>query len=172
MRTLAYKILPAVGPGSIKKTSRLPDLLFDIPYLLSSKLIPPLYILNDLLRTGVLDAGMSGGCRWKPFAISAEEYHELLEELITKQEDTFTVVEVPDWVKTYHDWGVWTLEYLRGVPAKEYLVLQQEVERAQERLNEARRSGDTDLENIRLNEVMAANQRWSDFLLSYLNKQE
>ena len=172
MRTLTYKILPAVESGSIKKTGTLPGLLFDIPYLLSSKLIPPLHILNDLLRTGVLDAGMSGGCRWKSFEISSEEYHDLLAELITKQEDTFTVVEVPDWVKTYRDWGVWTLEYLRGVPAKQYLALQQEIERSQERLLEARKSGDTDLENIRLNEVMAANQRWSDFLMSYLNKQE
>jgi hypothetical protein len=36
-----------------------------------------------MLCRGVYDAGMSGGCIWRPFEIDENEYNELVEELIT-----------------------------------------------------------------------------------------
>ena len=86
MRVLRYKTHGAVGGDSWKHGS-LTEFLFDIPplgYVFQGlRLIPPAHILNELLTRGVLDAGMSGGCRWKPFQISSSEYDELVEDLLT-----------------------------------------------------------------------------------------
>jgi hypothetical protein len=86
MRDIRYKTHGAVGWDSWKHGS-LAELLFDIPHLghvlRVAKVIPPLHILNELLASGVSEAGMSGGCKWSPFEISESEYLELVEDLIT-----------------------------------------------------------------------------------------
>src|SRR5215468_7889371 len=134
MRTITYTILPGIGPRSIKRVGTLKDLLFAIPYLLSPKLLPPRQVLNDLLRTGVLDAGMSGGCRWPPFEISTQEYDELLAECTSTAAESLQQVTSPEWVQTYRDWSAWVLEYGHSVPAQEYLALLTELEQVQKRL--------------------------------------
>lgn len=68
-----------------------------MPYLIDH-FIPPLYVLNDLLKNGwsnplfpdglpdgtvQYDAGMSGGCAWRPFQITQHEYEELVLDLLT-----------------------------------------------------------------------------------------
>jgi hypothetical protein len=45
--------------------------------------IPPLHILNEILISGISEAGMSGGCQWEAFQISEMEYLELVEDLMT-----------------------------------------------------------------------------------------
>jgi len=55
-------------------------------YLKYYRVVPPIHILNELLALGIDEAGMSGGCEWKPFALSDEEYEDLAEELITSPE--------------------------------------------------------------------------------------
>ena len=47
------------------------DLLFDIPYFFLAMIIPPMAVVNEVLQKGVVDAGMSGGCKWKPFQLDA-----------------------------------------------------------------------------------------------------
>ncbi|HEY8026119.1 MAG TPA: hypothetical protein VIF60_16250 [Burkholderiaceae bacterium] len=51
---------------------------YDIPYLSSSGVFPPLHILNQRLRFGGGDGGMSPGASWLPFQVSEEQYAGIL----------------------------------------------------------------------------------------------
>ncbi len=86
MREFRYKTHGAVGTDT-RRYGSLTQLLFDIPSLSFAlrvwKTIPPHHILNEILRGGISDAGMSGGCEWQPFEITEAEYAELLEDLLT-----------------------------------------------------------------------------------------
>lgn len=84
------------------------DLVSDIPYLIFwEKIIPPYKILNDLLNSGISDAGMSGGCEWEPFTITNEEYQELIEEFDLLPGTPDPSIPIPDHVKTRIDWMNW-----------------------------------------------------------------
>ncbi len=86
------KILPAVGKadGSWEIVEMSDFLLFHAPGLRMHvhicKQFPPLHILNEELRSGGSDQGMSGGCYWKPFELSEEEYNLLRDEMLTNPE--------------------------------------------------------------------------------------
>ena len=86
MKSFRYKIHGAVGRDT-KQHGSLTQFLFDIPALSFAlrvwKTIPPHHVLNELLRSGVSDSGMSGGCQWQPFEVNDAEYAELLEDLLT-----------------------------------------------------------------------------------------
>lgn len=78
MRRLHYTVLPGVGPGEFPEEGTVVDLLFALPYFLGFDWPFPSHDqLNSLLRTGYMNAGMSGGCEWEPFALSTEEYAEV-----------------------------------------------------------------------------------------------
>jgi hypothetical protein len=87
MRSIKYNLLPPISPLEYGEGPRiqgtLVDLILAIPYLMHSDVIPSLAELNVVFRKGIRDAGMSGGCKWKPFEITEEEYKELIEELLT-----------------------------------------------------------------------------------------
>jgi hypothetical protein len=93
MRDVRYKDLPAVGGSGHWTHASLPDFLFAMPYLfvlgISEQPIPPLIVLNEIFRSGKWDAGMSGGCEWKPFEISGQEYDELVQALANRPEYQF-----------------------------------------------------------------------------------
>ena len=90
-----------------------------MPYLLHD-FIPPLPVLNDLLKHGVpnhiypdgllpngkvqYDAGMSGGCSWQPFEITQEEYQELVLDLLTDPELQLQVLDTSSEIQTYVAW--------------------------------------------------------------------
>ncbi|MGH2412041.1 MAG: hypothetical protein ACRDGS_16995 [Chloroflexota bacterium] len=83
MREVTYKVMPAIGgSNTTKKHGTLLDLVLAIPYLVVD-VIPPLKVLNSVLRTGVYDAGMSGGCSWRHIEIDQKEYSELVEAILT-----------------------------------------------------------------------------------------
>ena len=44
---------------------------------------PPFHILNLELVAGGNDLGMSGGCYWKPFELSKDDYNLLRDEMLT-----------------------------------------------------------------------------------------
>jgi hypothetical protein len=73
-------------------------------------------------------------------------------------------VASPEWVQTYREWSAWVLEYGHGVPAREYLALLIELEQAQERLEAARKVGDSEEEQVQREAVLNAGHRWSTFL--------
>ena len=170
MRALEYEVLTAVGSGTIKESGTLKDLLFEIPYLLTSGLIPPLRVLNDILRKGIVDAGMSGGCKWQPFEIGQAEYEELAGSLNADPDDSFKEVEAPAWVRTHSDWGIWLMEHLSGVPSEEHRKLQQEYDDIERRRREARERGDVELEESLYEKSAEAGDRLSEFIMSHIRK--
>jgi hypothetical protein len=52
--------------------------MFDIPYFPPCSVFPPFHILNLFLARGSGGGGMSPGAIWEPFAITMEEYEELI----------------------------------------------------------------------------------------------
>lgn len=116
-RTVNYTLMAGTGPGRLRKSGSALSLLCSIPYFFLSEVIPPIGVVNEVLKQGVVDAGMSGGCRWKPFQLSVEEYAHLVGEL---QELKFADIAPPDWVKSRSDWHSWCCEITWGIPALEY----------------------------------------------------
>ena len=75
------------------------ELLESVPYLLAARLALPLRVVNDVPRRGFQDAGMSGGCTWRPFAIGESEWGDLARDLETRASgQRCQFVEPPDWV--------------------------------------------------------------------------
>lgn len=109
--------MAAVGPGQLRKSGSALSLLLSIPYFFVSEVIPPIFVINDVLKKGVVDAGMSGGCRWKPFQLDEEEYGDLVSKL---KEKKFAEITPPDWVRTHLDWQIWCREITWGIPALEF----------------------------------------------------
>ncbi len=103
-----------MGPSKgLRVQGDIKDLVLAIPYLLHSKIVPPRSVLNEIFGKGIYDAGMSGGCSWKPFEISQEEYNELVEELLTIPEKNFIQMETPDRITTYSKWQGWAISQSR-----------------------------------------------------------
>jgi hypothetical protein len=144
MRTIAFKVHGGVG-GTHLHSGTLSDLLKAIPYLLIPKLIPPLGIVNDLLKKGISDAGMSGGCSWKPFEVTPAEWDELKEELISNQSDGLEYVSPPEWVRNIHDWHNWVLEFRYGMPGPEFRELERRYRQFEEQRDQALRDGNQEL---------------------------
>ncbi len=74
-------------------------------YLSGYGVIPPFHILRELIARGRDEAGMSGGCEWRPFELSAEEYREVVEELLTSPR--FHCTPEPE-LDACPDWTAWT----------------------------------------------------------------
>lgn len=82
MRTVTYKTYWSYL-GSAKKEGTLLDLVLDIFYLMQNTgVIPPLVVLNQVLKTGGGNGGMGPGTSWRRFQIKEAEYEELVEELL------------------------------------------------------------------------------------------
>ncbi len=107
MKVLKYKELPGINPfGSpVPNTvGTFVSFLFAMPYVMHCGLVPPIQVLNDLLRSGLLDAGMSGGCQWEPFEIGLEEYDDLVLELLTLPNQELSVDKEFDYCTSYEEW--------------------------------------------------------------------
>lgn len=85
MMDVRFKHHPGVGGPGHWTHATLSEFLFTLPYLFlldgSEQPFPPLAVLNEIFKSGKWDAGMSGGCEWKPFEISEDEYDELVQRL-------------------------------------------------------------------------------------------
>jgi hypothetical protein len=141
MRTVTFEVLAGTGPGAHTVRGTVSELVQNIPYLLAPGLVPSLAPRNDLLRRGVSDAGMSGGCRWDPFEIDAEEWTELRDELIASG---CRWVQPADWVADYEDWLAWLFDRLYGVPAEEHRRLAREDAELARAIERAAAHGDQD----------------------------
>jgi len=107
MEIRRYKRHGAVGPSSWE-TGTTVEFLDAIPevcsYLRRYGLIPPLPVLNEILAIGKDDAGMSGGCEWRPFKMTSEEYSAVEEELLTSPRFFVTVDEELRSCQTLAEW--------------------------------------------------------------------
>jgi hypothetical protein len=128
MRELRFKYYVMHCSGGIWTRGTLKDLLLAMPGVLH-RFIPPFQVLSYLLKHGVpneffpdgllpdgkvqYDAGMSGGCSWKPFEIIREEYEELILDLLTDPESQFDILDTPAEVQTYKQWVEWKLKHLK-----------------------------------------------------------
>ena len=83
MRTVSYKTLNGIGPRKRRKQGTVADLLLDIPHFGGLEELPSFEALNAMFAKGIEDGGMSGGCEWKPFQITPEDYAEIVEALLT-----------------------------------------------------------------------------------------
>ena len=143
------------------------DLLEAVPYLLSARVVPPWHVVNDLVRSGGHDAGMSGACTWEPFEITQAEWADLARDLqALPPKRRCTVVEPPEWVQTCADWHAWIMIFKHGLPEayrhvdREY----RDLERARER---AAQAGQVDLaEELRVRAGEAAD-RLSELMLEH-----
>jgi hypothetical protein len=89
---IKIKVVRAVGSAHGKwQVVNLVDLLrYHLPRLSSFvshfQQFPPLTVLNEELLSGGADLGMSGGCFWKPFSLSEEDYETLKETMLSDPE--------------------------------------------------------------------------------------
>lgn len=52
--------------------------VYDIPYFGACGVFPPFHLLNQMLRRGGSQGGMSPGATWEPFELSDAEYRQLV----------------------------------------------------------------------------------------------
>ena len=170
MRKIKYEIIPGVGNEEFIEEKDLLHFVLEIPYLFIFNLIPSLDVMNDVFQSGLVDSGMSGGCRWEPFSISPEEYHELTCALQDALPGAYRRIFAPDWVKNRIDWHIWIFEYELGVPSKKHFELWKESDRWEKLKKEAETKGEKEKEiQYHLNAVKSGN-RLARFLQPYLEK--
>lgn len=80
VRELTFFDEAGIGPWKSPRRRSLADLVLALTYVVTYE-IPPRRVLNDVLVRGRLDAGMSGGCIWKPLELSEAEFGDLVDEL-------------------------------------------------------------------------------------------
>ena len=114
MRELTFFEEAGIGPWKSPRRGSLADLVLALPYVVTYE-IPPRRVLNDVLVRGRLDAGMSGGCIWKPLELDDAEFGELVEELQRRGTrpvaysdyaggEPFGLPDAPESVRTFSDW--------------------------------------------------------------------
>ena len=82
MRNIRYKVHWEYV-DSTERYSTLAEFILDIPYLMENTgVIPPLAVLNSVLKTGGDSGGMGPATTWKPFQVDEDEYKELVKILI------------------------------------------------------------------------------------------
>ena len=149
MKKVSYTLVAPIGSGTARKKGTLPDLVMAVPYLLSGYsnggFIPPLIVLNDVLKTDGSEGGMSGGCKWSPFEIDEEEYKSLVKALRRVSGKDYRLLFAPSWVRTYSDWVIWQTELFLGVPSRKHRNLAMKCKRIEQSITEASASGDDKL---------------------------
>jgi hypothetical protein len=106
MMDVRFKQHAALGPSQWTY-AQLPDFVFSLPLFMPREYeqpIPPLTVLNEIFTSGKLDAGMSGGCEWKPFEISQGQYDELVQELLTRPQYRFVIDDDLATAKSVRQW--------------------------------------------------------------------
>ena len=165
-RIVSFSVADGAG-DPIPTRGTIADLLEAIPYMLVPRLVPPWRVVNDLLRRGGGDAGMSGACAWEPFEITQAEWADVASDLDRRSPgERCEVVEPPDWVQTIDDWDAWVMIYKYGLPEafRELDRECRELERARER---ARRDGDADLAEALHLRAIEAGERLSEFVMKH-----
>jgi hypothetical protein len=164
----SFEILPATGPGALNQHGDTRALLQSIPYLLTSGIIPPEFVLNEILSKGKVDAGMSGGVIWKPYKLNTGSFISLVKELEASSEGGALIYKQPDqWVNSYEDWNVWVMYIKHGIPWEEHkrlndavVVLENQIETAKNRNDEA------EMRELHL-KIVAAGTELSEFIMKH-----
>ncbi|HWV36450.1 MAG TPA: hypothetical protein VNZ55_12510 [Thermomicrobiales bacterium] len=173
MREITFRRLPGMAPGSETISAPLHIFLLEIPNLFHFGYIPPLEVINAYLAEGRSDAGMSGGCEWTPFALSEDEYAEVVQTL--RQGDSrqrgapLRSVDVPRTITRKNEWAAWVFHQEVGIPFEEHLHLTDREEILRLRAQEAAERGDDDAVILHLEWQQAA-MELVEFCQPYLNR--
>ena len=164
-----YVVLGGIG-GEFPKQGTVAELLSEIPYLLTARIVPPLHVVNDLLAKGLDSAGMSGGCEWEPFQITASEWEDLASHLMSLTDDeACEFVQPPDWVETIDDWQAWIMIHKYGMP-DEFRVLEREVRELENARKRALNEGNEELVLELHLRVIEAGEKLSQLVMKHRNK--
>jgi hypothetical protein len=127
MRTVTFRTHGPVGAYGGRTEAQLDTFLLNIPNLFYFGYVPPCNVVNAVLAVGISDAGMSGGCKWKPFQISSKEYEEVIVALRasdpTARGKAIVFADVPNYVDSKHEWIAWVMYTEAGIPYAEHLRL-------------------------------------------------
>ena len=108
MRDVRFKLQPPLGGPGPWTHARLSEFLLSLPNLFllhgGEQPIPPCAVLNEVFTSGKWDAGMSGGCEWKPFEISDDEYDELVQALALTPNYRFITDAALAEIKSLRQW--------------------------------------------------------------------
>ena len=166
---IKFQILPPVGSEEVEIEGDTIELLKNIPYLLSSGVIPSVDIINDVLANGLSDAGMSGGARWTPYQIEANSFEEFVIRLkATEGFGSIEYIEPESWVGGYEDWNVWVMYVKKGIPWKEHKQLNDIVVSLESEMGEAKTNGDKQRINTLHLQIVEAGTNLSEFVMENL----
>lgn len=167
MREVSFEVYPRSRPVDDPERGDVADLLLAVPYLLSLGVIPPLSVVNEILRSGFDDAGMSGGCRWEPFEIDAEEWQEARAKLEAPPYG-HRFLEPPADVRTRQEWVGWIFERRFGMPSGKYLALSRRLDELDTQVERAAEAGDARREHRLRLERMLVGMRLARLTMKYL----
>ncbi|MBC7813195.1 MAG: hypothetical protein H7175_18700 [Burkholderiales bacterium] len=174
MRTVKYKLLlpPEEGSesGVLMARGNLSEMLTEMPYLLTHKVIPPLHVLNEVLRSGLIEAGANGGASWEPFEIDAEEYEALVAEMLTLEDNSLREAASPAWVKSRADWDIWLMEMIYRVPVDEHRALLEKMVELERASTAAYARGDKEAALTLQSQALKASSALSEWLTGYVDR--
>src|SRR6185437_6524952 len=79
MRSVKYKRHEFHEKYPSNRNEELHRFLLDIPYLMYHGVVPSRDAINEVLRRGGGDGGMSPGASWEPFELTEDDYWEIVE---------------------------------------------------------------------------------------------
>jgi len=130
--------------------------------------MPPYEVLNETLKRGKIDLGMSGKIEWKPCSLTQVEYHKVCSKLGIDAVDESIL---PEWVSTYENWDIYQYEITHEIPAEEHYDLHKKELTLIQRKEILERNGVEGEEyEMCLLQLMRASNRLSEYLSSYFNK--
>ncbi len=173
LKVVEYNYLPPTGPDSVESTDMLDEFLISLPHLLYMGYVPPLNIINIFLKSGIDEAGMSGGAEWKPFTIDKDEYDEILESLkYRKYQDSeqYNLSLVEKIINTKNEWFAKVMEHKHGIPFARHLELMEREQSLLEQSRKAYEQGNKELgEKLHMQWYQSANEL-NEFCDEYFNK--
>ena len=174
MRTVKYKLLlpPEDGAesGVLMARGSLSEMLTEMPYLLTHKIIPPLHVLNEVLGSGLIEAGANGGGSWEPFQIDEDEYDALVAELLAIEDAGLRPVAPPAWVKSRADWNIWLMEVVYSVPVNEHRAMLEKMIELERASTAAYARGDKEAAQTLQTQALKASSALTEWLTSYVDR--
>lgn len=152
----------------MKSANEITKLLLRIPYFKQNGQIPPLHVLNDLMRRGIRDAGMSGRVEWEPFELGESEYAAVVQELRQRGLELVEAEPPPD-VNSYELWNEWCRANRMGEYAAEFAQLQTLRRKLEDEMRSSEQRGDNENAgrlqlrlidiSTRISEILVSRQR-------------
>lgn len=165
-RVVEFRTSPRSAQDTLTERGSVARLLACIPYLLIRGFIPPLPVVNEVLRSGGVDAGMSGAVEWTGFELSVDEFGSVVEELVqgSVAGRSYHFEDVPAWVTSRDDWSVWLAGRLEGIPIEENRRLHWAMAELRRGMEQAEACGDEDRRIRYLLELNSVCSEWSGFI--------